>query len=281
MIIYTLLLLLATYFLIGPFFTFVRNIRIARRTELLYVLVPYYIYDNSWPLTLLRQPLVKLLNSILHESDPSPASWQSLILRQWPLKFRCAPFRLLGTDTFLTVAPGGIILNTSDAELITQILSRPADFPKPIEQLSHISIYGSNLFSTEGSTWRHHRKLISPAFNDTTHRLVWKETLSQSQAMAASWVASSKSITHVARDTMQLSLAIIGEYFKEQTLTLFFEHVGSFQQPLISLSSIGRAGFGQQTEWLRLREDVDIADGEGLPAGHSITFSNMLPPMYV
>jgi hypothetical protein len=221
MIIYTLLLLSAVYFLILPL---ARNILIARSTGLRYVVVPYYMYDNSWPLMLLHKPFRKLLSIIFYDPDPSPASWQHLILPSWPLKFRHAPFTLLGTDTFLTVAPGGVILNTSDAELITQILARPTDFPKPTHIYQGISIYGPNLFATDGPTWRRQRKLISPAFSDKTYKLVWQETLGQSQAMVASWMESSRSekgIRHVARDIMRLSLAIIGELFPRSYLLAF------------------------------------------------------------
>jgi hypothetical protein len=214
MIAYTLLLLVVAQALAALCLPLARNIRIARSTGLRYVVVPYYIYNTSWPLILLRKPFVKLLNLICGRPNPSPASWQRLVLAQWPLRFRHAPFTLLGTDSFLTVAPGGIVLNTSDAELITQILSRPSDFPKPTHIYQGISIYGPNLFASEGPTWRRHLKLVSPAFSDKTYKLVWRETLSQSQAMLESWVEGSlsgKSIRHVACDTMRLSLAIIGD----------------------------------------------------------------------
>jgi len=214
MIVSTFLLLLAAYFLTGLVLPFVRNIHIAKRSGLRYVIVPYFMYDNSWPSKHLRPPFRKLLDILFYDPNPSPASWQHLISPLWPLKFRHAPFKLLGTDTFLTVAPGGIVLNTADADVITQILTRPIDFPKPTQLYRGISIYGKNLFSTEGPTWKRQRRLINPAFSEKTNKLVWKETLGQARAMVASWVgtnASGKSIRHVARDTMRLSLAIIGE----------------------------------------------------------------------
>jgi cytochrome P450 len=212
MIAYTFVLLLAVYFLTGLVLPIARNIHIAKRTGLQYVTVPYFMYGSSWPSKFVRRPFLKLLDILFHDPNPSPASWQRLISPLWPLKFRHAPFTLLGTDTFLTVAPGGIVLNTADAEVITQILSRPVDFPKPTQLYRGISIYGKNLFSTEGPSWKRQRKLINPAFSEKTNKLVWKETVGQSQAMVASWIGTTGSgERHVARDTMRLSLAIIGE----------------------------------------------------------------------
>jgi cytochrome P450 len=154
----------------------------------------------------------------------------------------------LGTDTFLTVAPGGLILNTANADVISQILARGNDFPKAVKIYRLVSIYGENVVSTEGATWRYHRKLTKPAFSEENNRLVWRETLNLSQAMLASWVGtrkSSETVHHVARDTMRLSLEVIG-----------------------------RAGLGQAMAWPKSSEDE--LESETLKEGHTMSFATAL-----
>ncbi|KAF8848966.1 cytochrome P450 [Acephala macrosclerotiorum] len=119
----------------------------------------------------------------------------------------------ISTDTFLIVSPGGIVLNTADADVISQITSRGNDFPKPIRSYRAISIYGMNVVTSEGEEWRHQRRLTSPAFSEHNNQLVWRETIERTQAMLASLLGrgtSSKTVDHIADDVMNLSLEIIG-----------------------------------------------------------------------
>ncbi|KAL5327881.1 hypothetical protein ACEPPN_005587 [Leptodophora sp. 'Broadleaf-Isolate-01'] len=224
--------------LLNSCWSLLKNIRVAQATGIRYVVVPWFIY-NSLTSMLLSRTVLRFLNNILPAC--SVDSWRHLVTSTWPLRLRHAPFTRLGTDTFLTVSPGGIILNTADADLIAQITSRGTDFPKPTHIYRLISIYGENILSSEGTAWRHHRKLTSPAFSEKNNQLVWKETLDLSQTMVASWAGTGKSrtTTQVAPDTMRFSLEIIG-----------------------------RAGLGQQMDW----DDGD--DSQALPMGHTMSFSS-------
>ncbi|KAL2060710.1 hypothetical protein VTL71DRAFT_9351 [Oculimacula yallundae] len=229
---------LLLFLIFWNFWSLLKNIRVAQATGIKYVVVPWFIY-HSLTSILLSRTVLRFLNTILPSS--SVKSWRQLVTSTWPLRLRHAPFTRLGTDTFLTVAPGGIILNTADADLIAQITSRGTDFPKPTHIYSPISIYGQNVVSSEGATWRHHRKMTSPAFSENNNKLVWKETLDLSKTMVTSWVGTGKSKTtaQVAPDTMRLSLEIIG-----------------------------RAGLGQQIDW----DEGD--DSQALPLGYTMSFSS-------
>lgn len=238
-----LLLLLVTIFL-GNLIPLLRNIRIAKASGLRYVIVPWYIY-NFITARLMSRTLLRIVNRF--SSEPTITSWRRLVVALWPLKLRHAPFAALGTDTFLTVAPGGIIIYTSDADVISQVLSRPSDFPKATQLYKRISIYGKNVVSAEGAMWRRHRKLTSPAFTERNNQLVWKATLEKSKAMLQGWVkpeAVQQSIQQVRKDTMRLSLEVIG-----------------------------RAGLGQDMEW---SEDLSRSDEKGIPNGHTMSFTSSL-----
>lgn len=182
--------------------------------------------------------------------EPLITSWRRLVLAGCPWKYRHVPFAILGTDTFLIVSPGGIILNTADANVIAQVMARGTDFVKPTVSYKSLDIYGQNIVSAEGAAWRHHRKLTSPAFSEKNNRLVWKETLYQSGAMLAAWVghdASGKTIHRVARDTMRLSLNVMSH-----------------------------AGLGRKMEWPKADEEGEGFGKENLPEGHTMTFTYSL-----
>jgi hypothetical protein len=241
------ILLLPVAIFLGNILPLLRNIRIAKASGLRYVVVPWYIY-NFVTARLMSRTVLRVANKLL--SEPSIASWRRLVVSIWPLKLRHAPFAGLGTDTFLTVAPGGIIVYTSDADVIAQIIARPSDFPKATQLYKTISIYGKNVVSADGAMWRRHRKLTSPAFTERNNQLVWKATLDRSQAMLSSWVqpdTSRRTIQQVRDDTMRLSLEVIG-----------------------------RAGLGQEMEW---SEDTRESEEKGFSNGHTMSFTSSLQYM--
>lgn len=227
--------------------TLLQNIQTARSTGLKYVVVPWYSYNQLVSL-FMRRTFLRLLNKVLPQD--SVASWRNLVTSIWPLRFRHAPFARLGTDTFLIVSPGGIVLNTADADVISQITSRGNDFPKPIRIYRAISIYGMNVVTSEGEEWRHQRRLTSPAFSEHNNQLVWRETIERTQAMLASLLGrdtSSKTVDHIADDVMNLSLEIIGN-----------------------------AALGQKVVWPNSAEDVEELETQHLKPGHTMTYSASL-----
>jgi len=133
----------------------------------------------------------------------------------------------------------------ADAEAVNQITTRRNDFPKPIEMYGSVDLFGKNVVSTEGSVWRHHRKISSPPFTEKNNLLVFRESIQQAQSMITSWVGpndqTSKTLAHIADDTMRLSLHVIS-----------------------------RAGFGQTLKWPH--EEA----GEVVPEGHTLSYKDAL-----
>ena len=133
----------------------------------------------------------------------------------------------------------------ADADAVNQICTRRNDFPKPTELYGSIDLFGKNVVSTEGSVWRHHRKISSPPFTEKNNLLVFKESIRQAQSMITSWIGtteqSSDTINHVAQDTMRLSLHVIS-----------------------------KAGFGQTLKWPH--EEA----GEVVPEGHTLSYKDAL-----
>lgn len=236
-------IVLPIVFILNNLISLAKNICIARATGTPYVIVPVYAYNRINSI-LFGRTISRLCNAILCE--PSTTSWRSLTGSAWPWKLRHAPFANLGTDTFLAVAPGGIILYTADADVIAQINARGNDFPKATQLYKHVDIYGKNVVSSGGATWRRHRSVTGAAFTEKNNQLVWKETLDITQAMLNSWLGSDngeKTVRSVADDAMRLSLEVIG-----------------------------RAGLGQ-----RMNQGTGRGDNKRLlPSTHNLTFTEAL-----
>ncbi len=58
---------------------------------------------------------------------------------------------------------------------------------KPVEHYSVAEHFGPNVLTTEGSTWRDHRKVSSGAFNERSNAVVWKESVKQAEKMIKTW----------------------------------------------------------------------------------------------
>jgi cytochrome P450 len=55
-----------------------------------------------------------------------------------------------------------------------------------------LDIYGRNVVTTEGLTWRLHRKITSRPFSEKNNLLVHEESVRQASQMFASWEKRSK-----------------------------------------------------------------------------------------
>lgn len=228
---------LLVYFILNLSYRLAKNVQAAKLSGLKYVIVPFYSYYR--PFSLFGGRLMRLADLFLPETTSDSPRW--LVRPTWPWTKGYDPFARLKTDTFLTVAPGGIIMYTADADVISQITSRRSDFPKPTWLYRSVDIYGKNIVSSEGESWRQYRKLASPAFSERNNQLVWAEALNQTSAHLASWAGEGDRgrgpIRTLGADTMRLTLNVIT-----------------------------RAGFGQQPR----------SDDKALPEGHVMSFSSAL-----
>ncbi|KAL9034272.1 MAG: hypothetical protein Q9180_005501 [Flavoplaca navasiana] len=202
----TLLALPLSYFL-NSLWCLRRNLLAAKATGLPYVVLPWSNLNLPW--LLLRPLLLPVLNKL----PIRDSLWFRLLSVDWPWHQQYAVFHQLHSDNFIYVSPTRNYFNTADAAVIDQITKRRHDFPKPVEVYRSLDIYGKNVVSTEGNLWKHHRKTVSPPFNEKNNRMVWDESLRQAQSMINAWMShqaeSSVSIYQVADDCMKLSLYVI------------------------------------------------------------------------
>ncbi len=182
----TILLGIIAIHTVKLYLRFSRHLAEAKASGIPYVIVPFFHPNRTYQLfSIILLPVFRSLP----EAWTNP--WLDLI-DDWFWKARYEQFQKIGADTFLTVAPERVTLNTADANVIAQITNRRDDFPKPVQLYALLRIYGDNVVVTEGQRWRHHRKITSPPFSEKNNHLVWRESLTQTQAMVRSSLASSK-----------------------------------------------------------------------------------------
>jgi cytochrome P450 len=92
------------------------------------------------------------------------------------------------------------------------VSNRPA-FPKPIEVYEPLSLFGTNIVTTEHDEWRKHRKVASPAFNERNNSLVFHETTRIVMDLFQIWQENGKGdaivVPNMTDVTFELALQVI------------------------------------------------------------------------
>lgn len=230
------LLIAVIYFIASNVVALRNNIALARRSGIYYIVTPVYFLSLPWLLG------HRMILPYLKKLPLSWTYWVDFTLPDFSYLYGYSIFERVGHETFLVVAPGGIVMHTCEAEAIVQITTRRNDFPKPTKIYRSLDIYGKNVLTTEKEAWRKHRKATSPPFTEKNNQLVWSEAIRQARAMLASWVGQdgkgNKTVDRVMDDTMRISLHVISS-----------------------------ASFGRKMEWPT--EDAKIGNDKDIFVDHS------------
>ncbi|KAL8778008.1 MAG: hypothetical protein Q9213_007606 [Squamulea squamosa] len=104
----------------------------------------------------------------------------------WAYHELYAPFAKYG-DNFLAISPWGCYMANASPTVIHQIATRRTEWVKPIEHYSVVEHFGPNVLTTEGPTWRDHRRVSNASFNERSNAVVWKESIRQAAKMVKAW----------------------------------------------------------------------------------------------
>ncbi|KAJ3289946.1 hypothetical protein HDU79_003657 [Rhizoclosmatium sp. JEL0117] len=119
------------------------------------------------------------------------------------------------------------------------MVNRYKEIVKPVHTYMLIDIYGSNIVTTEGATWRRHRKIAGPVFGERNNALVHEASLRIANEMFAAWPTDQTALIDISEEMMQFALYVIAS-----------------------------AGFGKDFAW---------TDKEGdIPAGHTLSFKTTM-----
>jgi cytochrome P450 len=165
-------------------------------------------------------------------------------------------------DVYLIVSPGQIYMFCSNAETIMQMMTRRNDFVKPVEIYEIVNFFGSNVLTTEGPTWKRHRKIMAPTFSEKSNAMVWKESLRQAEGMVEFW-------------------AKIDETHESTSIDIKVKNVAK-ATALMTLHVISGAGFGVRQVWDREHEEQlgsNVVPGFNtakLNGSHTLAFKDSL-----
>ena len=105
--------------------------------------------------------------------------------RAWHLGYE--PFRNVGTDTFITVSPGGNVLFTCDPDVSSHFL-RGSVYGKPTKIMRMLNIFGPTITASENLEAKLSRKITSPFFTNQTHSQVWVESVKCSERLCETYL---------------------------------------------------------------------------------------------
>ncbi|MCJ1310452.1 hypothetical protein MMC25_004116, partial [Agyrium rufum] len=162
------------------------------------------IYDPNPGLLLIRVFSNRLLNAALRNLR------RLLGISDTPLPLK--PRDLPGNDlpaAYFRLCPSSVELIINDTELASNVLSRRNDFIKLVEIAGKLDIYGPSVQTAEGDTWRRHRKITAPSFNERVSSSVWTETVEQAETMVQSWIRHGQAGTYdTAADINRLTIQV-------------------------------------------------------------------------
>ncbi|RDB29811.1 hypothetical protein Hypma_014185 [Hypsizygus marmoreus] len=105
---------------------------------------------------------------------------------------------------------------TSNLDVARQVAAggHKTSFIKPESASRALLLYGMNLAAADGETWRRHRRIMGPAFNNTLYQMVCSETLETYRDMISAEGWDSKDtidVPVIQRLTFKLAFLILGK----------------------------------------------------------------------
>lgn len=97
--------------------------------------------------------------------------------------------------SYILVTSGRLELWTYDVEVAKQVTSRPSDFPQFDAASFVMSVFGTNVLTTDGAEWSRHRRIVAGAVTERVSPIVWSESLRQTRALLASIASKSENAT--------------------------------------------------------------------------------------
>ncbi|KAK8131993.1 hypothetical protein PG999_000166 [Apiospora kogelbergensis] len=198
-----------TAWTLSSIYNFLRHLAAARTTKLPYVCLPIFELNPFWQLSKRwHRPIIERLPFGLSES-----SWLRLWYMDWRFVAKYKFHERLG-DVFLVVAPGCLMAEIADADSAADMVGRSkTDFVKPTWLYTPVNVFGLNIITADGATWRRHRKVVAPQYNDAIHGRVWKEALGLAQGLVFGWTSGpgvdSWVVQNASPDLTSLALRVI------------------------------------------------------------------------
>jgi len=151
----------------------------------------------------------------------------------WTIYNKGHHYRMTGWNAFNTISFFPFAdMNTfvGDLGMIKEITNDRVRFPKPLDAMEILAVYGHSVLTTEAEEWKKHRRISQPAFSERNIRLVWKAgTDVIEQMIEDSWDSKEEvRIGHALDITLQIALMVLS--------------VAAFGKPIYWKSSFSSSG---------------------------------------
>ena len=177
---------------------------------------------------------------------PHPLSTYPGFAFPWDLKYS-GLFAKFGADTISLCTPSDPrgTLYTCEVPFITRICSFAAreTWPKPVEEYSILSYFGSNVVIAEGEAWRRQRRVGAPAFSKEMFTRLWVDMRNILSEM-------------VVQENWEGRMAVDGEVVVPHVVDLTLR---------MALAAIARAGFGMDFSWRTNESFTAVCASLGAP----------------
>ncbi|KAL2829471.1 cytochrome P450 [Aspergillus cavernicola] len=164
---------------------FGRNVQHARRSGLPYTFSPIHELE-LW--AFLTNAVLRWMYAGYLMQEKGWPRWARFMIKDWMYEDRGRAHVEYG-EVFLVVSPGGVVCYIASADVAMGVCARRKVFVKPPEKMKMLEPFGPNVVSTDGDIWRAHIRVTLPSFGEGVHRLVWSETMRQSQMLTSAWLA--------------------------------------------------------------------------------------------
>jgi hypothetical protein len=178
-------------------------------------------------------------------------------------------------DVFVLVIPQYNMLQLNSPEATTNVFKRAADFPRPVWVNDVLTVFGSNISTTEGQSWKTQRRVATRCFNEANNAIVWSETPSLSEDVLRYWT-SKAAIDSGAEDIRTLTLNVLaragfGKSFKfrgcdeeklaEETKSMsYLESLSTILENLILILAVGPKTLHSLASWGLLPPKLKTVD---------------------
>ncbi|KAF4810010.1 Cytochrome P450 86A4 [Colletotrichum siamense] len=185
----------------------IRNIRIAKTIGIPVVWSPISPFNPFWII------FNKRLSPIIQRLPLSLGSWTQHDALDWTWVDRAhgdSQVHEKFGDTFAHATPREIEIHTRDPAVADEVLRKRAnEFPKISHYAKVLDFLGTSLVSSDGEDWVRHRKATVSTLSDRNNRLVWTETVRQTQQMIQHYFsASSGHIIDPVEDVREVYLHV-------------------------------------------------------------------------
>ncbi|KAI4193812.1 MAG: hypothetical protein LQ346_003822 [Caloplaca aetnensis] len=130
------------------------------------------------------------------------------------------------------------MLWSGDPEVINQIAGQGTKFVKPVELFSFFDIFGPNMQTSKGKSWRSDRKIVAPAIGPHSNAAMWQAALHESKKLTEILVKDDPVVSHMKDHMSEISLHCITKSLFDTELE--YETTNVFPSPELPA---GRLGF--------------------------------------